>query len=172
MQMGLWTVLAAPLLMGNDLRDLSADAREILQNREVLTIADDPMGKQGLRVENSTVGLNIWRRELANGDLAVLLMNTLPAHANRLDPAQGAAYTLINNNGPHLRMSVAWTHLGWSPTELVVRDVFAHKNVSTQNAHHALPSAGSTNSPAFTANVPFSGSRFFRVSRRGGSPRP
>jgi hypothetical protein len=131
-QMALWTVLAAPLLMGNDLRDLSADAKEILQNREVLAIADDPLGKQGLRVSNRT-GLSIWRRELANGDLAVLLLNSLPEHANAHDNQQSTAYTLINTNGPHLKMSVTWEQLGLPAhsKNLTVRDLFTHRDYAT-----------------------------------------
>ena len=157
-QMALWTVLAAPLLMGNDLRDLSADAKEILQNDEVLSIADDPLGRQGLRVMNAT-GLGVWRRELGNGDLAVLLLNALPEHANTHDAAQSVAYTQINNHGPHLRMNVTYEMLGWqvdAGRPLAVRDLYAHKNVDTPTGSAPV---------AFSAFVPFSGCRYFRVSR-------
>lgn len=44
MQMGMWAVLAAPLLMSNDLRNLSSSARSILLNKEAIAINQDPLG--------------------------------------------------------------------------------------------------------------------------------
>lgn len=43
-QMGMWAILAAPLLMSNDLRHLSKQAREILLNRELIRVNQDPLG--------------------------------------------------------------------------------------------------------------------------------
>ena len=37
----------------------------------------------------------------------MLILNTLPSHANIHDPSQSNAYTLINDNGPHLGMVCA-----------------------------------------------------------------
>ncbi|MGH0189464.1 UNVERIFIED_CONTAM: hypothetical protein FKN15_035888 [Acipenser sinensis] len=48
--MALWSVLAAPLFMSNDLRTLSPEAREILQNKLAIAINQDPLGVQGRRV--------------------------------------------------------------------------------------------------------------------------
>src|SRR2546430_5649439 len=45
----LWALLAAPLLAGNDLRSMTAAAREILTNREVIAV-DHRLGRQGSRV--------------------------------------------------------------------------------------------------------------------------
>lgn len=47
--MALWAILAAPLLMSNDLRSVPAAAKELLQNREVIAINQDPLGIQGKR---------------------------------------------------------------------------------------------------------------------------
>jgi hypothetical protein len=76
---------------------------------------------------------------------------------------------------------------GWAngtSADLTVRDVFAHKDLASRtidaSSEIALPSGaeGMGNSrkltgladvpaaPAFSASVPFSGSRFFRVSRK------
>ena len=162
-QMSLWVMMAAPLFMAADLRSLSADAKAVLQNPDVLRVADDPLGKQGLCVQNATAGLNIWRRELADGDLAVLILNTMPFHANKNDPDQGACYDYINNNGPHLSVGVSWEVLGWdnaTTRELTVRDLWASSRTCCQGPPE--PPAGTY---AFAAFVPFSGCRFFRVSR-------
>lgn len=48
--MALWAIMAAPLIMSNDLRTLSNDARAILQNRAAIAINQDPRGVQGRRL--------------------------------------------------------------------------------------------------------------------------
>ncbi|KAK0131604.1 Alpha-N-acetylgalactosaminidase [Merluccius polli] len=54
-QMALWAIMAAPLIMSNDLRSLSNDARAILQNRAAIAINQDPRGIQGRRLLQVTV---------------------------------------------------------------------------------------------------------------------
>jgi hypothetical protein len=167
-QMSLWVTLAAPLLVGADLRSISADAKAVLQNADVLRIADDPLAKQGLRVDNRTEGLSIWRRELSNGDLAVLILNTLPFHANIHDPSAVNAYTLINGNGPHLGMGVSWDLLGWTKAQsprLTVTDLWDGSKACCQGVAPDPPLGPS----ALAAFVPFGGCRFLRVSRAGSS---
>src|SRR5437870_1865450 len=51
--MSLWAILAAPLLAGNDLRNMAREMLEILTNREVLAINQDKADKQGRRVSKS-----------------------------------------------------------------------------------------------------------------------
>lgn len=46
-QMALWAIMAAPLLMSNDLRHISTQAKALLQNKDVIAINQDPLGKQG-----------------------------------------------------------------------------------------------------------------------------
>ena len=45
-QMAIWCIIAAPLIMGNDLRNVSETARMILQNRDAIKVNQDPMGRQ------------------------------------------------------------------------------------------------------------------------------
>jgi hypothetical protein len=45
--MALWAIMAAPLLMSNDLRQISSQAKALLQNKDVIAINQDPLGKQG-----------------------------------------------------------------------------------------------------------------------------
>ena len=40
-QFALWAIFAAPLFMSNDLRMISAESKEILQNREVISVNQD-----------------------------------------------------------------------------------------------------------------------------------
>ncbi len=47
---GLWALMSAPLIAGNDVRNMSDANRAILTNREVLAIDQDPLGKQAIPV--------------------------------------------------------------------------------------------------------------------------
>ncbi|XP_078519154.1 alpha-N-acetylgalactosaminidase-like isoform X2 [Lissotriton helveticus] len=73
-QMALWAILAAPLFMSNDLRTISRGARDILQNRLLLYINQDSLGRQG-RLIIQKKPLEVWKRELVSGQYAVAFMN-------------------------------------------------------------------------------------------------
>lgn len=49
-QMAMWAIMAAPLFMSNDLRHISPEAKWLLQNKEVIAINQDPLGKQGYQL--------------------------------------------------------------------------------------------------------------------------
>jgi hypothetical protein len=49
-QMAIWSIVAAPLIMGNDIRNVSASAQAILLNKDAIAVDQDPLGQQGLRV--------------------------------------------------------------------------------------------------------------------------
>jgi len=49
-QFGMWALMASPLFMSVDLRNIDAAAKEILLNKQVLDINQDPLGIQGIRV--------------------------------------------------------------------------------------------------------------------------
>ena len=83
--MSLWSLLAAPLLTGNDLRDIPQNTRDILLNKEVIAIDQDPLGKQAKRVSKQG-DLEVWARPLANGAYAVGLFNRGPAAAKSVCP--------------------------------------------------------------------------------------
>lgn len=71
----MWAMLAAPLIAGNDLRNMSPATREILGNREVVAVNQDTLGIQGLPYEVDQEGLEIWFKPLAGGDWAMALLN-------------------------------------------------------------------------------------------------
>ena len=70
----LWAMMAAPLIAGNDVAHMSPGTQAILLNREVIAVDQDPLGRQGRRVRKDG-NLEIWSKELAGGDRAVLLFN-------------------------------------------------------------------------------------------------
>lgn len=74
-QFALWTIMSAPLIMGNRLADLSdAGVKEAFQNPELIALARDPLARMGGRVTpRDDEGQEVWARQLADGALAVLL---------------------------------------------------------------------------------------------------
>jgi alpha-galactosidase len=70
----LWSVLAAPLIAGNDLRDMKPEIRDILTNREVIAVNQDPLGSEGRRVFKDSE-LEVWSRQMQDGSRSVVLLN-------------------------------------------------------------------------------------------------
>jgi len=46
----LWALVKAPLILGNDLRNMTDDVLQILKNKEVIAVSQDKLGRQGFRV--------------------------------------------------------------------------------------------------------------------------
>ncbi|WP_260703175.1 glycoside hydrolase family 27 protein [Edaphobacter flagellatus] len=72
--MTMWAILAAPLIAGNNLTQMSDDVRSILTNRDVIAIDQDKLGKQGDRVYAGNQ-IEIWSRPLADGSVALAFFN-------------------------------------------------------------------------------------------------
>ena len=70
----LWCMLAAPLMAGNDLRDMTPDVVSILTDPDALAINQDSLGIQGLKYKSED-GLETWLKPLQNGDWAVCFFN-------------------------------------------------------------------------------------------------
>jgi alpha-galactosidase len=70
----LWAIMAAPLLIGADLRNVSQATYDILLNRDVIAVNQDRLGIQG-RVLSNQDGLWVFAKPLADGDVAVALFN-------------------------------------------------------------------------------------------------
>jgi alpha-galactosidase len=72
----LWSILAAPLLIGCDLSLLDEFTVKLLTNSEVIAVDQDVAGIQGNRVKlDKQQQIEIWSRPLADGSLAVGLFN-------------------------------------------------------------------------------------------------
>jgi alpha-galactosidase len=70
----LWAVMAAPLLIGTDLRRATPQTMNILLNRDVIAVDQDPLGRQGVQIAN-VGGHHVFAKPLAGGDVAVALFN-------------------------------------------------------------------------------------------------
>ncbi len=104
--MTLWSLLAAPLLAGNDLRSMSDDTQAILMNREVIAIDQDPDAKPVKEIleQGPTV---IAARPLSDKSVAVGLFNRGEAEA-----------TVV----------LRWSDIGFQGAP-AVRDLWAHKDL-------------------------------------------
>jgi alpha-galactosidase len=119
----LWCILAAPLIAGNDLRSMSREVAEILTNREVIAIDQDPLGMQGRRVKRNG-DQEVWSKQLADG---------------------GCAVVLFNRGQKALEISVSWTDIGYPPhLTAKVRDLWAAKDLghASEKFSASVPSHG------------------------------
>jgi len=70
----LWSLLAAPLLLGCDLSQLDQFTLDLLTNDEVIAVDQDPLGKAaGRRAQEGMA--EVWARPLWDGTMAVGLFN-------------------------------------------------------------------------------------------------
>jgi len=119
----LWAILAAPLIAGNDLRNMRSEIRDILTNREVIAVDQDPLGRQGQRVRKEG-DLEVWAKQLSDGGRAVILLN-------RGNAAQ--------------KMVVTWEQIGY-PDHLnaAVRDLWEHRDLGKMTGQFGatVPSHG------------------------------
>jgi len=86
----LWSMMSSPLILGNDLRNMSSWIKEIITKKEVIEINQDPLGKQGRKVSEEKYGVTVedvcvtpagcgntqvWVKPLSSASWAVLLLN-------------------------------------------------------------------------------------------------
>jgi len=77
-QMAIWAIIASPLLMSNDLRNIPDWARAILINKEVIAVNQDILGRQGGRVSGGAGQAQVWTRQLHDSSYAAVLWNDTP----------------------------------------------------------------------------------------------
>ncbi len=70
----LWCMMAAPLLTGNDLSEMSEATKLILMNKDAIAVDQDSLGVQGRRIRKEG-DIEVWKKPLANEGVAVALFN-------------------------------------------------------------------------------------------------
>ena len=117
----LWAMIAAPLIAGNDIRNMSPEIAAIFQNSEVIAIDQDSLGAGGKRV-SSAGDIEIWQKPLASGDTAIAIFN----HSNQ-----------------EMRAVLNWKTLGLSGN-YAVRDLWAHadRGKAADGFSEAVPGHG------------------------------
>lgn len=71
----LWCMMAAPLILGNDITNMTPETLAIITNREMIAVDQDPLGIQGLRLKKDG-DLQYWFKPLSDGDWAFCILNT------------------------------------------------------------------------------------------------
>jgi alpha-galactosidase len=104
----LWTLLASPLLLGNDMTQMDDFEINLVTNDEVLAVHQDPLGKAADRISKNGEH-EVWARPLADGSLAV---------------------GLFNRDEMDMPVSVTWAELGIRGSHRV-RDLWRQKDITT-----------------------------------------
>ncbi|XP_055458946.1 alpha-N-acetylgalactosaminidase [Psammomys obesus] len=97
-QMALWTILAAPLFMSTDLRTISPQNIDILQNPLMIKINQDPLGIQGRRIFKSKSQIEVFKRPLSNDASALVFFS------RRVDMPYFFHCSLLQLNFPRYRV--------------------------------------------------------------------
>lgn len=72
----LWAIVASPLMAGNDVRSMSPEIIDILTNKDVIAVNQDPKGTAGWRFGVVPGHSQTWIKPLENGDWAICILNT------------------------------------------------------------------------------------------------
>jgi alpha-galactosidase len=70
----MWCMMASPLILGNDLRNMSEATRNIILNKDMIAIDQDTLGVQGLHYCDRD-GLAFWFKPLSDGGWAFTILN-------------------------------------------------------------------------------------------------
>lgn len=143
----MWAIMNSPLIAGNDLRRMSTTTRDILTNRALLAINQDPLGVQARQISFDGTR-RVLAKPLANGDVAVVLFN------------QGTATTTISTTaaaigatGSSFTLREAWTGAVTTTTGAISASVPGHGTVVYRVARTGTPSP-TTTTPTPTTTTP------------------
>ncbi|WP_240970195.1 NPCBM/NEW2 domain-containing protein [Actinacidiphila epipremni] len=121
----LWSMMNAPLLIGTDLRKATPQTMDILLNKDVIALDQDPLGKQAT-VLSSSGGAQVVVKQLANGDRAVALYNESdqPQHIATTAKAVGLPASALG-----YRVRDLWQHRDYQSAGTLAATVPAHGTV-------------------------------------------
>lgn len=69
----LWCMMAAPLLLGNDIVNMKQEHLDILKNKDLIAIDQDALGRQAKRIVKGRVDVLV--RPLSDGSIALCMFN-------------------------------------------------------------------------------------------------
>ena len=141
----MWAMLAAPLIAGNDLRDMSPETLAILINKEVIAIDQDPLGIQAMKYLDYG-DLEIWFKPLEGGDWAMTILNR-----GRQDDR-----VVFDWAAEHVNDDLTGHRARFPSVRYRVRDLWSGEELGTTEAPH-------------TFEVPGQDVRVVRLTRIGGA---
>ncbi|XP_043702833.1 alpha-galactosidase 1 [Telopea speciosissima] len=108
----IWAISKAPLLIGCDVRNMTKETMEIIGNKEVIDVNQDPLGVQAKKVRMEG-DIEIWAGPLSDYKTAVLLLN--------------------RGSSSRYPITALWEDIGIPPKTVVeARDLWEHKTLITQ----------------------------------------
>lgn len=121
----MWCIMSSPLVLGNDMTNISQTTKNILTNTEVIAVNQDTTGLQAKIVTDNGSGLQVWSKNL-NGKLS-----------------KERAVVLFNRSAAAATMSVKWKDLNLVGSASV-RDLWLHSDLGTLDSMYAatVPSHG------------------------------
>ncbi|KAB1224160.1 Alpha-galactosidase [Morella rubra] len=119
----IWAISKAPLLLGCDVRNVTKETMDIIANKEVIAVNQDPLGIQAKKVR-SEGDLEVWAGPLTGYRVALLLVNRGPWRVS---------------------ITADWDDIGIPPNSVTeARDLWEHKTLrklfvgnltATMNSH-------------------------------------
>jgi alpha-galactosidase len=117
----LWCMLAAPLMAGNDLQNMTKETHGILTNKEMIAINQDTLGKQAFCFRDNG-DYEIWVKKLAEEEKAVCLLN----RSDEVKTVEVNIPVLLKSNDYY------WATDPYEMKNYYLRDLWEHKNVNTE----------------------------------------
>ncbi len=116
----MWCMMAAPLMAGNDLANMSEETKEILTNKELIAIDQDPIGQQASCYRDNG-DYEIWGRALENDEKVICLLN----RSDEEKEVQVNFTSLLKTSDNY------WYTYPYNLEDYKVRDVWEQKEVKT-----------------------------------------
>ncbi len=120
----MWSMLASPLIMGNDLRTASKETVKTLANKEVIAVNQDKLGIQGFRFSNEN-NFEIWLKPLEKDAWAMTFVNMS-------DETKSIDFDWIKH-GFGDDLNGKWVDL--KQQKFSIRDLYNHKNLGDTSSN-------------------------------------
>lgn len=114
----MWCMLAAPLIAGNDLRDMSKETIATLTDKEAIAIDQDSLGIQGYLYQQKD-SVDTWIKPLKNNEVAICLMNR----------SKNPVAVKYDFNQHPVIDSFSKATINFSATAYTIRDVWMKKDI-------------------------------------------
>jgi len=125
-QLALWSMMSAPLILSDDLPEVSPQAIAILGNKAVLAIDQDPLGRMATLVRR-TPETDVLFKRLASGDDAVAVLNRSEAPVKvDLHPAE---FGFAANSACTLDAKDLWNGKEQSSLSTLQAEVASHDTI-------------------------------------------
>ncbi|WP_448697497.1 glycoside hydrolase family 27 protein [Mucilaginibacter sp. AW1-3] len=118
----MWCMLAAPLIAGNDLRNMSPQTHDILTNKEVIAVNQDALGIQAYKYATAD-SVETWIKPLKNNEIAICFLNR-SANTQKIT---------CNWKEHPVKDDLSKTFIDFTKTEYNIRDIEAGKAMGKTN---------------------------------------